>query len=402
MDSAILNFKKLILAPFFLLTVVLISSAYDAYGQKKTISFDEVKDEKNYGRFRYIEVRGHTGYHLYTGELLDDALNDGYGAVEFRYGWQIKDPEHWSSRYNYATYGVGYYSGLVGSTEIIGKPNALFGFLNFPLSKRGNRNILETGLSLGLTYNLEPYDPESNPDNDAIGSPLAVYFNLNFGGSYKVTREIDILYGIDFTHFSGGRITTPNYGFNMYGINLGMRYYYNADQRFVDKDVYSNELLQARFEAPKPSKQIKLRESSIEVYVAGGTVQNEDDKGTYNRYGIFSSALDYRFKFNSMHAITAGFDYFWDGSLEPEYPETKDQSLVGAHLGYDFLIGRMALRLQLGTYLTDDKGKSPSYIRAGFRYDITKWMFGQLSIKTQKTSRADWVEFGVGFTPFKW
>jgi len=149
MDSAILNFKKLIFAPFFLLTVVLISSAYDAYGQKKTISFDEVKDEKNYGRFRYIEVRGHTGYHLYTGELLDDALNDGYGAVEFRYGWQIKDPEHWSSRYNYATYGVGYYSGLVGSTEIIGKPNAVFGFLNFPLSKRGNRNILETGLSLG-------------------------------------------------------------------------------------------------------------------------------------------------------------------------------------------------------------------------------------------------------------
>ncbi|MGI9532941.1 acyloxyacyl hydrolase, partial [Lutimonas sp.] len=366
------------------------------------ISFDDVKDEENYGRFRYIELKGHSGYHLYTGEVLDDALNDGYGAAELRFGWQSKDPEHWSSRYNYVTYGLGIYSGLVGSTEIIGKPKAVFGFLNFPLSNRNSRNILEAGLSLGLTFNLEPYDPKNNPTNDAIGSPLAVYFNLNFGGAYKLTRELDLLYGIDFTHFSGGRITTPNYGYNMYGLNLGMRYYYNADQKFVDKDVYSKDLLPARFEAPRPSKQLRLRESSIEVYLAGGTVQNEDDKGTYNRYGVFSSALDYRFKFNSMHAISTGVDFFWDGSLEPEYPETEDQTLVGAHLGYDFLIGRMALRLQLGTYLTDDKGKSPSYIRAGFRYDITKWMFGQLSIKTQKTSRADWVEFGVGFTPFKW
>lgn len=402
MDSVLLNFKNKISVNIFLLVLISTISVYHATGQKKKISFDEVKDEMNYGRFRYIELRGHTGYHLYTGELLDDVLNDGYGALEFRYGWQSKDPEHWSSRYNYATYGVGYYAGLVGTTEIVGKPQAVFGFLNFPLNKRGSRNILEMGLSLGLTYNLEPFDPNSNPSNDAIGSPLAVYFNLNFGGAYKLTRELDLIYGIDFTHFSGGRITTPNYGYNMYGLNLGMRYYHNADQKFVDKDVHSRELLQARFDAPEPSKQIKLRESSIEVYLAGGTVQNEDDKGTYKRFGVFSSALDYRFKFNSMHAISTGFDFFWDGSLEPEYPETQDQILTGVHLGYDFLIGRMALRLQLGTYLTDDKGKSPSYVRAGFRYDINKWMFTQLSIKTQNTSRADWVEFGLGFTPFKW
>ncbi len=111
----------------------------------------------------------------------------------------------------------------------------------------------------------------------------------------------------------------------MYGLNLGLRYHYNADQKMVDNDVYTNELLQARFERPKSTKSFKLRESSIEVYLAGGTVQNEEDKGTYKRYGIFSGALDYRFKFNSMHAVVAGFDYFWDGSLEPEYPETKDQ-----------------------------------------------------------------------------
>lgn len=391
------SFSKIALSLIFLLSFVLSLTA-----QRDTISFEAVKDEKNYGRFRFIEIKGHSGYHLYTGELLNDAVNQGYGAVEFRYGWQPKDADKWPSRYGYASYGFGYYSGFVGNPEILGKPNAVFGFVNFPLSNPARRNVLETSLSLGLTYNLEPYHEEDNPENDAIGSPFAVYFNLNFGAAYKLTRELDLVYGIDFTHFSNGRMTTPNYGFNMYGLNVGLRYHYNADQKLVNKDVYSKELIQARFMKPENSKQIKLRESSIEVYLAGGSVQNEADKGTYKRYGVFSGALDYRFKFNSMHGVVAGFDYFWDGSLEADYPETKDQTSTGLHIGYDFMFGKFAVRLHAGSYLSDDKGKSPTYMRAGFRYDITNWLFAQIAVKTKNTSRADWIEYGVGFTPFKW
>jgi len=381
---------------------ILLFTISTIQGQKKSISFDDVKDEVNYGRFRYIEVKGHTGFNLYAGELLEETVSNGYGAVEFRYGWQLTDPEHWTSRYGYASYGVGYYSGFMGDPEVLGKPNALFGFINFPLSPGTNKNGFETSLSTGITYNLEPYDPISNPDNDAIGTPLAVYFNLSLGGAYKWNREMDLIYGVDFTHFSNGRLTTPNYGFNMYGLNMALRYHYNADQKFVDKDLYSDQLLAARFERPKKEKNIRLHESSIEIYLAGGSVQNEEDKGTYNRYGIFTTVLDYRFKFSSMHAITAGFDIFYDGSLEVKFPETKDQFLVGAHVGYDFMFGKMALRLQGGGYLTDDKRKSPTYLRAAFRYDITDWFYAQIGLKTRDTSRADFVEFGVGFRPFKW
>jgi hypothetical protein len=402
MNSIVLKSHHTSLSQIVLYLFVIFTGFSAVQAQKDSISFEEVKDIKNYGRFRFMEVKGHTGYHLYTGELLNNTINDGYGALEFRYGWQPKDPDKWPSRYGYATYGVGYYAGFVGNPEILGKPNAVFGFVNFPLSNPNKRNVLEMGLAFGLTYNLEPYDPEGNPENDAIGSPFAAYFNLNFGAAYKMTRELDLVYGIDFTHFSNGRITTPNYGFNMYGLNLGLRYHYNADQKRVNNDVYTNELLQARFNRPAGRKQIKLHESSIEVYLAGGTVQNEEDKGTTKRYGVFSGALDYRFKFNSMHAVVAGFDYFWDGSLEAEYPEAKDQMLTGLHVGYDFMFGKFAVRLHGGAYLTDDKGKTPNYLRVGFRYDITDWFFAQIALKTQKTSRADWAEIGIGFRPFKW
>ena len=382
-----------------MLLLMLFLSTTQALAQKKSIDFDEVKDIPNFGRFRTIEVKGHTGYHLYNGTTLDETVDGGYGAVEARYGWQAADSTMWHAETGYPTYGVGYYSGFIGDPEVLGRPNAIFGFFNFPLSKYKRRNIWEIGQSLGITYNLEPFNAESNPTNDAIGAPFAVYFNLSFGAAYKLTRELDLVYGVDFTHFSVGRITTPNQGLNMYGLNLAFRYHYNADQKFVDNDPMAKDLLQARFERPEKKKNSKLRESSIETYFGFGSVQNEEDRGTDKRYFTFSGVLDYRFKFNTMHGITAGFDYFYDESLKVEYPD--DQDLIGMHVGYDFMFGRFTTRIQIGAYLEDDKNKESTYTRAAFRYDITPWLFAQLGIKTRDHTRADWAEFGIGFTPFK-
>jgi hypothetical protein len=379
--------------------VVLLGTVCSAWSQKKTISYEEVKDKENFGRFRYLEIKGHTGYHLYGGTTLDKTVEGGYGAVEARYAWQAKDSANWQGESGYPSYGVGFYSGFVGDPEVLGKPNAVFGFINFPLSRSYRRNQFEISPSLGLTYNLEPFDVESNPTNDAIASNFALYFNLSFGAAYRLTRELDLIYGVDFTHFSVGRITTPNHGLNMYGLNLAFRYHYNADQRFVDSGPYSQNLLQARYKRPEKEKNTKLNESSIETYLGFGTVQNVEDKGTSKRYFVFSGVLDYRFKFNTMHAVTFGLDYFFDESLRVTYPD--DQDLIGLHAGYDFMFGKFSVRFQAGAYLEDDKGKEPTYIRAAFRYDINSWLFAQIGVKTRDRTRADWAEFGLGFTPFR-
>ena len=100
-----------------------------------------------------------------------------------------------------------------------------------------------------------------------------------------------------------------------------------------------------------------------------------------------------------MHGITFGLDYFYDESLEFDYPD--DQDLIGLHAGYDFMFGKFSVRFHVGAYLEDDKGKDPTYIRAAFRYDITPWLFTQIGVKTKDQSRADWAEFGIGFTPFR-
>ena len=386
--------KKLLLT--IVLWVILVGSVN---AQRKSIDYNEVKDIENFGRFRYIEIKGHTGYHLYNGTTLDKTVDGGYGAIEARLAWQRTDSVGWQAESGYPSYGVGYYTGFIGDPEVLGKPHAIFGFINFPLSRSEKRNVWEIGQSLGITYNLQPFDAVSNPTNDAIGAPFAVYFNLSFGASYRLTRELDLIYGVDFTHFSVGRITTPNHGLNMYGLNLAFRYHYNADQRFVDLDPYSKDQLQARFLRPKKKKSTKLKESSIEAYFGFGSVQNELDMGTDNRYNTFSGVLDYRYKFTTMHGISVGLDYFYDESLKFDYPD--DQDVIGLHVGYDFMFGKWTTRFQWGAYLEDNKNKESTYIRAAFRYDITPWLFAQIGLKTRDHTRADWAEFGVGFIPFR-
>ncbi len=370
------------------------------------IDYNDVKDDPNYGRFRHIEVRGHAGTHLYTGSVeTASLLENGFGSLEARFGWQPTGKDHWAAQYGYPSYGFGAYAGFVGDPEVFGNPNAVFGFINFPISSYRHKNVFSIEPAVGLAYNLTPFDPETNPLNEAISARIAFYFNLSFGFQYRMSRELDINYGLALTHFSNGRTYTPNYGLNMFGVYLAMRYHYNADQKKVNSDPHNTgELLQARFERPKREKNYKIRESSINIYGAIGTVQNEvplDGDEAPERFSTYSVVLDYAYQFDNMHGISAGFDYFYDGSLEKSPEAEGEKDLIGFHVGYSFSFWKLSIQVQPGFYITDDLGKGSSFIRPALRYDIVKWAFAQVGLKTTDGFAADWVEFGIGFKPFR-
>jgi len=370
--------------------------------KKESIDYEAVKDIENYGRFRVIDFRMHTGVHLYGGEGLNEKLDKGYGGTEIRYGWQTDEGDDWAAYYGYPSFGVGLYTGFIGDPDVFGNPNALYGWINFPITNGERKNIFSINPALGLTYNLLPYDPESNPTNDAIGGKMAVYFNLAFEFAYRLTREMDLNYGVDFTHFSNGRSFTPNWGLNMFGINVGLLYHYNADQHRVTQDPYGQKVLQSRFRRSPSKTPEKIKQSRIETYLAIGTTQTYEEAGSDIHYLNFSGTIDYVYQFNTISSATVGFDYFYDESLSYNFPDSADHHLIGVHGGYDFNFWKMLVRLQVGTYLTDDRGKGNVFIRPAIRYNINNWMYAQVGLKTQNGSSADWIEWGIGFQPFKW
>lgn len=355
-------------------------------------------------KFRMIEMRGHSGSHLYGGETLGEFLKYGYSSGELRLGWQSDDDSEWSAKYGQPMYGIGLYSGNIGNADVFGNPNAVFGWMTFQTSKPHRRNVFEISPAFGLTYNLEPYNEATNPQNDAIGSRFAVYFNMNVGFAYQLTRELDLTYGMDITHFSNGRTFVPNWGLNMLGFNLGLRYHYNRLQQQVDPGPHPRNIVEARRKRISKQANELIDLNSLSFYAAIGTVQNyaEDGIAEVNRYAAYSFVLDYEYRYNTMISFLAGFDFFRDESLKPKYPESADRNLWGVHGGAAYHFWRLAILLEAGTYLGDDRGKDPLFLRPALRFDWTQHVQLQLGLKTRRGASADWIETGVVLTPFSW
>ncbi len=365
--------------------------------------FDSGAQQSQGDRFHFIDIKLHGGGNFYSGENADEAFKNGYTALEFRYGWHTKGDHEWEGAYNHPLYGIGWYSGYIGDVSTFGSPNALYGFMSFPLTDKSKRHVLMLEPALGLTYNLVPYDPETNTLNDAFSARMAVYFNLNFGGEVKLTRELDLIYGFDFTHFSNGRTFTPNYGLNMFGVNIGTRYHFNRAQKQLDPSYRPQKIAEARppeLQARKPSA---IHAGGISFYQAFGTVQNYIDAGTNKRYATSSTVLDWYYHFTEMHGITLGVDMFYDKSLTdtlavPLYNKYKTAFFPGAHIGYQFMFWRFTTSVQFGYLLTEAgrEMKSPVFMRPAIRYDFSKRLYAQVGLKTYKGATADWVEFGLG------
>ncbi|MBZ5855628.1 acyloxyacyl hydrolase [Flavihumibacter profundi] len=365
-----------------------------------------VSTDPNYGTFRFFSIKLHAGKNFYTGASLTNELKHGYGAIELRTGWQSKGKKHWENQYNYPAYGIGWYTGYVGDVDIFGQPNALFGFITFPIT-RGKLNSFHIEPALGFTFNLKPYNRDHNSINDAIGSKFAIYFSLHGGGQYRLNREVDLLYGIDFTHFSNGRTVTPNLGLNMAGFSLGALYNFNGTQHKVDNSEHPKTILEARPTFGKTAGPDKIRENNVSLYQAIGTVQNKDDAGTTHSYLTSSTVLEYQHKFNTMHGISFGFDAFIDPSARDtaEYPLNKEKMetfFPSVHVGYDFMFWRLTVRLQIGYNLTTigRELKGNTFMRPALRYEFTKRFYGQVGLKTMNGATADWIEFGAGYKLF--
>ena len=393
---------------FLLLLFITTSTNTFAQKKKELIKYDDVKDIENYGHFKYVEVINHSGGHSYSGESLGDAVSYGYAALEVRLGWKNSDPEHWSNKYyNSMSYGIGVYTGYIGDPAIFGNPNAIYAFADFPIGRQSYdiKTTWSFNPALGITYNLVPYNPDDNPTNDAIGASFAVYISLAAKGQTVLSRDMDLTYGLDFTHFSNGRSFMPNFGLNMLGVNLGAKYHFNTDQKKVNKDPFTTEILQSRYKKTRTTPVPKKIGHSINILTAIGTVQNgfeenQDGGDPSNRYTTFSGYVDYTYKFDIKHGIDAGIDFFYDQSLVITSPD--ELYLFGYHLGYEYTFWRITVISQLGGYIGDDKGKGQIWARPGLQYRFTDWLSGHVALKTRRGFAADWAEFGVVFHPFNW
>jgi hypothetical protein len=114
--------------------------------------------------------------------------------------------KEWHETYNYPDFG-GYFLYQDFKSNSLGENYSIGALYNFYFL---NRN-LQFKIGQGLALCTNPYDKVENSKNRAFGSKIIT--NTNFGLSYdnqNLFKNIGFHAGILFTHYSNGRVKSPN------------------------------------------------------------------------------------------------------------------------------------------------------------------------------------------------
>jgi hypothetical protein len=282
--------------------------------------------------------------------------------------------QEWQALYNYPDYG-GYFLFQDFKNEILGKNYALGAFYNFYFLNRH----LTLKVAQGIAMTTNPYNKETNNKNTAFGSRYMG--NTDFVLNYKQENILDkmgIQAGFVFTHFSCGRLKSPNSGINTYSLNLGINY--NLDD------------VQKKYDSLRPS--MKFTEP-IKYNIVSRTGYNESPIAGSGQKPFYHISFYADKRINRKSALQLGSELFLTTSNKEyikfrsiAYPEdgisaTTDYKRVGVFVGHELFINRVSIETQLGYYIYQPfKSELPVYDRLGLKYYFTKRIFTGASVKT--------------------
>ena len=297
--------------------------------------------------------------------------------------------EHeWQETYNYPDYGFSLqYQDF--QSEPLGKNFALGLHYNFYFLKR--HLVFRVSQGIGATTN--PYNKETNYKNNAFGSRLmsANLFMLNYKKENLLDR-FGVHAGLMFTHFSNGRIKSPNSGINTYAFNVGVNYNFN------EKLEYKVDTL-----PPAPFDRDIKYNFALRTGVSESQVTDSGQRPFYH----ISFYADKRVGRKS--SLQLGTELFLSQYLKEfiryssiSYPDkpyldpNTDYKRVGVLIGHELFVNRLSIETQVGYYVYKPfKYESDLYQRVAAKYYVTDKVSTSVGLKTHG-GRAESLEFALG------
>ena len=292
----------------------------------------------------------------------------------------------WDELFRYPRMGVGYLITSLGNQDVFGTANAVFIFMDIPFNAGQHKLKAAYQIDLGMAYINRVYDVNDNPLNLAISTRLNVYgcFRLNL--RYFINQKNALTAGFGFSHFSNGKVASPNLGINTGNFSLS----------------YNYRITKARYTLIEGETAGSLPKNNYELILSTGA--KTDDQVTGKTYLIATLVNDYYYRFNPKYAAGAGTDLFYDQTLGPNRV-ARDGGTYSKNELFQFGIhgllsaryGRLNIVGNLGIYLYANYYKySRIYTRIGLRYAVAPHIILNLSLKAHYAI-ADYVEWGIGY-----
>lgn len=346
-------------------TLLLLLISVQSFGQKES----------------WLEVRGKAGFLISHRSIMGHLATQHTFATEVSYMFKGNGEKDWHEAYNKPVYGVSAFFGSVGNRELMGNYAGAYGFLSVPFIKI-NRYSFSGRMGCGLAIAGKIYDPESNNLSIAVSTRLNALVSLGIENKVEFgNHSFNSI--IDMTHFSNAAIKVPNLGLNLPYLSLG----------------YGYRIREANFDSiPKPQKFKKKWQFGTVGFVS---VKEEYPVGG-KKYFIHGLNLVARRYFKRAVGAELTFDYIHKQSVivyHEDVPKTQAEIFqLGIFLGYLMPLDHFHIVVGMGCYVRDKyKPEDVFYHRVGMRYVFDKGLNLNLVLKSH-WARADYVEFGVGYT----
>lgn len=360
-----------------IVSVILFVSCFIGYSQSKP---------------SYIHADYFYGNTLKTTSDATAFLQGHPTGVFVSYNIKTYGIEDWHGVYNYPDYGIsiGYQD---YKSEILGKLYSVYGHYNFYLLNRTSKNQLILRAGIGLAYNTNPYDRETNNKNTAFGTAInsSTYFKLYYQRNYLL-GNLGVTGGLTFIHASNSNVKSPNSGVNVWAATVGLNY------NLTPKDPSITFI--PTTDIAKITEPIK-----INIAVRGGVNESPIIGSGVKPFFVASAYIDKRisrksaFQFGSDLYISPMLKDYYELNLtipQTDLEETDSFSRVGLFVGYELFINKLSIEGQLGYYVKypfEFNGRV--YETLGLkRYFNEKW-FATIRLKAHAAD-AETVEFGFG------
>jgi hypothetical protein len=345
-----------------------------AIGQNQDSKLNGISFEADYGY----------GFVMPHHKSIEYFLEDHIQTFDFKIHQTTYGKKYWNQLYRYPVYGVGFYRSNLGNNDVYGYANALYSFLKVPVLGKSDNFNLSYQIGFGASWITNYFDIEENPGNLAIGSNLNIFIDFSLQSGIPIGDRLILTNGIRFTHFSNGKVKSPNKGLNIVSGSVGLAYKLKSySERIVTK-----------------IPDIKNKNSYSIIYTGGIKTISRYETGYF-----YASSLifDYARQYSLKGKWSAGTDIFYDGT-NIQYSDklnsnitNSDLYLMGIHAGHDLLVGKLSVIVNLGIYLYSPvEVPSQWYNRIGLRYTFNEKFIANLTLKSHR-AKASVIEWGIGY-----
>lgn len=359
----------------YLLIIVFIIPCFNGHAQNSDYLKENLFIDADYG---YGTLMPHHNSIKY---FLEDRIN----TFDIKLSKLTFGNKYWNQLYRYPVYGIGYYRSNLGNDDIYGYANGFYSFFKAPIIGKSDGINLSYQIAIGLSYITKIFDTETNYQNLAISSHTNIFVDFSLHSHIPLTQRLSLTNNIRITHFSNGKITSPNKGLNLLTGSIGLQYQLS--------NIVKPKIIQ---ELPE----IEKKNEYTLVYAVGIKTISRYQPGNY-----FASSFmfDYNRNYSLKGRWSLGADLFYDESNKEKAlkyeGETNDMDpfLLGIHAGHDLVAGNLAFIVNVGGYIyAPVEQLAPIYSRLGLRYRFKQKVIANLTLKSH-WAKASFIEWGVGY-----